>query len=106
MKGLQPVRWSATWSDVHLVAWMSQEEEGDEEEGEAEPEGEGEGEAEAEDEYDDSFEDDYEEEGEGDGDGSSSWQPDPVRLQHMRSAMMIQRAACLDLIGEQAFNEL
>lgn len=32
--------------------------------------------------------------------------PQQVRLQHMRSAMMIQRAACLDLIGEKAFNEL
>lgn len=44
----------------------------------------------------------FDEEG---GEGAE-WQPDPVRLQHMRSAMMIQRAACLDLIGEKAFNEL
>ncbi len=35
-----------------------------------------------------------------------AWQPDLMRLQHMRSAMMIQRAACLDLIGDKAFNEL
>jgi len=45
-------------------------------------------------------------EGGPEGGSSGGWQPDPVRLQHMRSAMMIQRAACLDLIGEKAFNEL
>jgi NIMA (never in mitosis gene a)-related kinase len=44
--------------------------------------------------------------GEEEGNSSGGWQPDPVRVQHMRSAMMIQRAACLDLIGEPAFNEL
>lgn len=37
---------------------------------------------------------------------SGGWQPDPARLHHMRSAMMLQRAACLDLIGDKAFNEL
>lgn len=57
-------------------------------------------------------EEDYEGEGSDFGDSqggagsSGGWQPDPVRLQHMKSAMMIQRAACLDLIGEKAFNEL
>ncbi|KAL6749037.1 NIMA-related kinase 4 [Haematococcus lacustris] len=37
---------------------------------------------------------------------TGGYQPDPMRLQHMRSAMMIQRAACLDLIGDKAFNDL
>jgi NIMA (never in mitosis gene a)-related kinase len=44
--------------------------------------------------------------GEEEGNTSGGWQPDPTRVQHMRSAMMIQRAACLDLIGEKAFNDL
>ena len=38
--------------------------------------------------------------------GDAGWQPDPTRIQHMKSALMIQRAACLDLVGEKAFNEL
>lgn len=56
--------------------------------------------------------DDYDENGdefEGDGEEGEeggAWQPDPTRLAHMQSAMMIQRAACLDLVGEKAFNEL
>lgn len=32
--------------------------------------------------------------------------PDPMRVRHMQSALMIQRAACLDLIGDTAFEEL
>lgn len=32
--------------------------------------------------------------------------PNPVHRQHMTSALMIQRAACLDLIGDKAFDEL
>ncbi|EFJ45748.1 NimA-related protein kinase 4 [Volvox carteri f. nagariensis] len=44
-------------------------------------------------------------EGEGE-EGDAGWAPDPTRIAHMRSAMMIQRAACLDLVGEKAFNEL
>ncbi|KAG2429699.1 hypothetical protein HYH02_013957 [Chlamydomonas schloesseri] len=53
--------------------------------------------------------DDYDENGEyGDepGEGEPGWTPDPTRIAHMKSAMMIQRAACLDLVGEKAFNEL
>ncbi|GLC47162.1 hypothetical protein PLESTB_001387600 [Pleodorina starrii] len=46
-------------------------------------------------------------EGEGEGEeGDAGWAPDPTRVAHMKSAMMIQRAACLDLVGEKAFNEL
>lgn len=45
----------------------------------------------------------YEEEAE---EGEPGWQPDPHRVQHMQSALMIQRAACLDLVGDKAFNEL
>lgn len=65
-----------------------------------------------EEEEEEDYEDDYDEEGaEGldenhPASSSGGWQPDPVRLQHMRSAMMLQRAACLDLIGDKAFNEL
>ncbi|PNW83271.1 hypothetical protein CHLRE_05g232750v5 [Chlamydomonas reinhardtii] len=53
--------------------------------------------------------DDYDDNGEyGDepGEGEPGWSADPTRIAHMKSAMMIQRAACLDLVGEKAFNEL
>ncbi|MEW5302088.1 MAG: hypothetical protein WDW36_004898 [Sanguina aurantia] len=41
-------------------------------------------------------------------DGEPGWAPppNPVHMQHMTSALMIQRAACLDLIGDKAFDEL
>eukprot|EP00195_Chlamydomonas_chlamydogama_P009069 CAMPEP_0202904676 /NCGR_PEP_ID=MMETSP1392-20130828/30593_1 /ASSEMBLY_ACC=CAM_ASM_000868 /TAXON_ID=225041 /ORGANISM="Chlamydomonas chlamydogama, Strain SAG 11-48b" /LENGTH=558 /DNA_ID=CAMNT_0049592433 /DNA_START=449 /DNA_END=2125 /DNA_ORIENTATION=- len=48
----------------------------------------------------------FDEEGEEGEDGDGPWQPSPQRVQHMRAALMIQKAACLDLIGEKPFNEL
>ena len=60
--------------------------------------------AEGEGEYELEYEDGQEGEGEEGEDGE--WAPSPQRVQHMKSALMIQRAACLDLIGEAAFNEL
>ncbi|KAG2487503.1 hypothetical protein HYH03_013921 [Edaphochlamys debaryana] len=64
-----------------------------------------------EDEEGDEGEEDYDDGGEyegeeGEGEGGEGWSPDPNRIAHMKSAMMIQRAACLDLVGEKAFNEL
>lgn len=61
--------------------------------------------ADAEEEYEDGYGAEYGEEG-AEGGGEEVWAPDPARVQHMRSALMIQRAACLDLVGEKAFNEL
>lgn len=79
-----------------------EEEEGEEGEGEEDYDGAGDGEEEADEEY----EDDYEEDDKDPAGSSGGWQPDPGRLQGLRSAMMLQRAACLDLIGDKAFNEL
>ena len=48
-------------------------------------------------------EEEYEEE----GDHGDGWQqPSPEREHHMRSALMIQKAACLDMIGESAYGQL
>lgn len=55
---------------------------------------------------DDEYENGEYVEGEEGEEGDTGWAPDPNRIAHMRSAMMIQRAACLDLVGEKAFNEL
>ncbi|GFR51624.1 hypothetical protein Agub_g14051 [Astrephomene gubernaculifera] len=68
-----------------------------------EEEDDGEGEEGEEDDYDNG---EYDAAGEDGEEGEAGWAPDPCRIAHMRTALMIQRAACLDLVGEKAFNEL
>lgn len=52
-----------------------------------------------EDEY---YEDEYEEGEEGEGD----WEPNLQREQHMERALMLQKAACLEMIGQDAYDQL
>ncbi|GAX78668.1 hypothetical protein CEUSTIGMA_g6106.t1 [Chlamydomonas eustigma] len=54
-------------------------------------------------EEDEEYEEDYDEEVEGE---DGEWQLSEQREQHMRSALMIQKAACLDMIGQDAYNQL
>ena len=50
-------------------------------------------------------EEEYDEEGD-EGEEGDEWAISAQREQHMRSALMIQKAACLDMIGEQAYSQL
>ena len=72
--------------------------------------------ADEEDEEEEEGEEEEEEEEGGDDDGGgydengvyqegSNW-PDPARLQNMQAAAAAQRVACLELIGDKAFDEL
>lgn len=83
---------------MNPVTYRDEEGEDGEEEEEEEGYDEGEGEGEY---YEE--EEEYEEE----GDHGEGWQqPSPEREQHMRAALMIQKAACLDMIGEGAYAQL
>ncbi len=61
--------------------------------------------AEDDEEYDDDGYEDGDPEGE-EGEEGEEWQLSAQREQHMRSALMIQKAACLDMIGQDAYNRL
>ena len=50
-------------------------------------------------------EEEYDEEGE-EGEDGEEWAISAQREQHMRSALMIQKAACLDMIGQGAYDQL
>ena len=50
-------------------------------------------------------EDYYDEDYDGE-EGDEDWQPNPGREQHMKGALMIQKAACLEMIGQDAYNQL
>jgi hypothetical protein len=49
------------------------------------------------------YEEDYDEDKEGE---DGEWQLSAEREQHMTSALMIQKAACLDMIGQDAYDQL
>eukprot|EP00955_Chlamydomonas_euryale_P069245 360367-Chlamydomonas_euryale.AAC.3 len=65
--------------------------------------GDEEGDEEGYDEEGDEYYDDEYEDGE---EGEEGWEPSVAREQHMKGALMIQKAACLEMIGQDAYDQL
>jgi hypothetical protein len=48
----------------------------------------------------------YEDEYEDGEEGEDEWEPNVARENHMKGALMIQKAACLEMIGDDAYGQL